>query len=291
MKKTVLSIFLVPLLLSLISLPFQSIVAETSQEKVERLLEKADRLGKKARFQKRTESQLREALKTYKQVLKIDPNNTHALNRLSLGYYMLAEAYLDYTEKKETYQRGFDYGVRSLRTNYDFRELHDEKGFSALKNIPESVVNAEGLAWTASNLGMLGAWKGVLESLDSLPALVSLNRRAIELDNGLAGAAAHTSLGCISAAVLNKMPFTLWQVYKFGFSWEETKQHFEKAIELSPENLGNYFSYAYYYAYNKDKDDLARRLLEKVIQEPLGDNYPLMNMIAKKKARILIRRI
>ncbi|MBS3789089.1 hypothetical protein KGY77_11070, partial [Candidatus Bipolaricaulota bacterium] len=85
--------------------------------------------------------------------------------------------------------------------------------------------------------------------------------------------------------------FTFWQVHKYGFSWEGTREHFEKAIELSPKNLGNHFSYAYYYALNRDKEDLAKKLLQRVIQDPLGDEYPLMNMIAKKKAKILMQRV
>ncbi|MFW6104571.1 MAG: TRAP transporter TatT component family protein [Candidatus Bipolaricaulota bacterium] len=288
MKKIILSLFLISLSFTLISLPFQPTVGETSQQQVESLIEQGDNAAKKARHQNRTEEQLRKSLNIYQRVLEIDPDNLHALNRLSLGYYMLAEAYLTYSEKKEAYQKGFDYGLRSLRTNPDFRRLHDEKGFSALKDLPQSVVNAHGLAWTAANLGTLMEWKGVFESLDILPALVSLNQRVIELDKGYLGAAAHCALGCISAEVLKKTPLTFWQVHKYGFSWEGTREHFEKAIELSPKNLANYFSYAYYYAYNKDKEDLAMRLLDKVISEPLGDNYPLMNMIAKNKAKILI---
>jgi len=291
MNKKVFSLLIVLVLLSVASFPARPIGEEIPRTQLHNLLEKGSKASKRARFKTRTEATLRKALTIYKQALKIDPDNTHSLNRLSLGYFMLAEAYLSYSEKEEAYQKGFDYGLRSLRTNPDFRRLHDEKGFSALSNLPESVVNTHGLVWTAANLGTLMEWKGIFESLDTLPALVSLNQRAIELDTGYLGAAAHCALGCISAEVLNKMPLTFWQVHKYGFSWEKTREHFEKAIELSPENLGHYFSYAYYYAYNKDKEDLARRLLEKVIREPLGDNYPLMNMIAKKKAKILIGRI
>lgn len=160
-----------------------------------------------------------------------------------------------------------------------------------MKKLPESLDNVEGLLWTAGNLGMLAESQGILESLDSLPALVELNERVIELDKGYLGAAAHNALGCISAVVLKKTPLTFWQVYNHGFSWEGTREHFQKAIDQAPEYLGHYFSYAYYYALNKNKEDLARSLLEKVIQKPLGDSYPLMHEVAKEKAEILINRL
>ncbi|MBS3737030.1 MAG: TRAP transporter TatT component family protein [Candidatus Bipolaricaulota bacterium] len=290
MKKGKFLFFIVIFLVTLILLPAGLAGEEASQARLENLIEKGDKAAEKARFETKTETQLREALNIYERVLDLDPDNTHSLNRLSSGYYTLAEAYLDYNEKEEGYQKGFDYGVRSLRTNTDFRKLHDRKGFSALKDLPESIVNVEGLLWAAGNLGMLAETKGVLESLDSLPALVEMNERVIELDSGYLGAAAHNALGCISAEVLKQQPFTFWQVFNQGFSWKGVKSHFESAIEQTPEYLGHYFSYAYYYALNKDKEDLAKSLLEKVIQEPLGDSYPLMNKVAKEKAEILMNK-
>ncbi len=291
MNKRSFSIFLVIFSLTLISLPGPLTAEEIPQAQLEKLVEKGDEAAEKARFKNRTEAQLRKAIDFYKKVLEDDPNNTHSLNRLSSGFYLLAEAYLGYEKRKEAYQKGFDYGVRSLRTNPDFRRLHNEKGFSALEELPESVNNVEGLVWTAGNLSMLAHSEGVLDSLGKLPALVSLNRRAIELDNGYLGAAAHNALACISAVVLDSMPFTFWQTYNHDFSWKKTKEHFEKAIELAPDYLGHYFSYAHYYALNKDKEELAKNLLKKVIQEPLGDTYPLMNKIAKDKAETLINRL
>lgn len=291
MNKTIFSLFLIIFLVSLITTPPPLNAEEISQKQLDKLVEKGDEAANKARFQKRTETQLREAIDIYKKILELDPDNVHSLNRISSGFYMLAEAYLDYDEKEEAYQKGFDYGVRSLRTNPDFKQLHDKKGFSALKNIPDSIDNVEGLLWTAGNLGMLAETKGVLESLDSLPALVEMNERVIELDKGYLGAAALNALGCISAEVLKKKPITFYQVYKHGFSWEKTREYFERSIEQAPEYLGHYFSYAYYYALNKDKEDLAESLLEEIIQEPLGDSYPLMNKIAKEKAEILINQL
>lgn len=291
MNESTLSLLLVIFLTLLISLPAPLVGEETSKERLDKLVEKGDETADGARFQTRTETQLRKALNVYQKILEIDPDNTHSLNRLSSGFYMLAEAYLDHDEKEKAYQKGFDYGVKSLRTNPDFRQLHDEKGFSALKNIPKSVDNVEGLLWTAGNLGMLAETKGILDSLGSLPALVEMNERVIELDKDYLGAAAHSALGCISAVVLENKPFTFWQVFNHGFSWEGSRKHFERSIEQAPEYLGHYFSYAYYYALNRDKEDLAKSMLEKVIQEPIGDTYPLMNIVAKEKAEILLKRL
>jgi hypothetical protein len=77
------------------------------------------------------------------------------------------------------------------------------------------------------------------------------------------------------------------QVRNNGFSWEKVRNHFERAIELAPNCLENYFSYAKYYALKKGKEDMARELLNKTLTGPLGKDYPLVNSIAKEKAREL----
>jgi len=266
--------------------------AQKSQTQLQQLIQSADKAAHKAQFQTRTESQLRKSLKIYQQVIELDPTNRHSLNRLSLVYFTLAEAYLkDGEEKIQVYNKGYRYGLKSLRTNPDFDKFYNEKGFSALKDIPKSVVNIEGLFWTAANLGRTAESDGVLESLNKLPALVSPNRKILELDEEYLGGAAHRMLGSISAEVLKRMPFTLPQKLIHGFSWKKTKAHFDKAIESAPNCLENYFYYAKYYALNKGKTDEARKLLKKVLEEPLGNTYPLVNTIAKKKAVELLKEI
>lgn len=288
MKIRTLHLVYVFLLIALLGLITQQDVAAATQP--DRLIEKGDKVARVARFRTRTESQLRKTLSIYRRALENDPKNTYVLNRLSLGYYMLAEAYLSPREKREAYQKGYKYGLRSLRTNPDFRQLYDEKGSAALKKLPDSVVNAKGLLWTATNLGKLAKSMGILETLNTLPKLVSLYRRVIQVGERHLKGAAYNGLGCISAEVLKRMPITAWQAYNHNFNWGQTKIYFQKAIELSPESLGNYYSYAKNYALNKGKVFLAKKLLKKVIQEPLEDTYPLMNMIAKKRAKSLIKK-
>lgn len=265
---------------------------ENSPTRIQQLICSADKAARQAQFQTRTENQLRKSLRIYQQVIALDPTNKHSLNMLSLEYFTLAEAYLEGEEEKiEAYNKGYTYGLKSLRTNPDFDRLYAKKGFSALKNIPGWVRNIEGLFWTAANLGRTAERAGVIESLGKLPALLTLNRRVIELDESYLGGAAHRTLASISAEVLKRMPFTFWQVHSNGFSWKKTKAHFDKATELAPNCLENYFSYAKYYALNKGKTDEARKLLKKVLEEPLGNSYPLVNTIAKKKAAELIEEI
>ncbi len=256
---------------------------------LETLLEKGDRVAREARFDTRTESKLRQAIRIYQKALKLDDDNKHALNMLSLGYFTLAEAYLSKKgEKKTAYRTGYEYGVKSLQTNKDFAALYDQEGFKALKDLPESVDNVEALFWTGANLGRLDETKGVLGALNDLPALISLNRRVIEVDESYLGGGAHRALGSIIAELMSRLPWTFVQVNNNDFTWDKAERHFERAIEQAPGCLESYFSYAKYYALNRGKDKFARELLNKVINGRPGEKYPLINAIAKKKARKLL---
>lgn len=231
---------------------------------------------------------MRDAMGLYRDVLTVDPDNRHALTRLSLGYFTLAEAYLEGTEERRSaYRTGYKYGLRSLKSNKEFAELYEEEGFKALKNLPETVVDVEAVFWTGANLGRLGETKGILDSLGDLPALVALNRRAVSLDETYLGGGAHRALGSIAGELLGRWPVTIMQVNKYDLSWEKVKKHFERAIELAPNCLENYFSYAKYYALKKGKKEMARDLLDKVLSGSLGEEYPLINKITKEKARVL----
>lgn len=260
--------------------------AATGNDRLRELVDRADEAASKARNELRTKDQLEKAIRIYKKVLKFDPDNAHALNRLSLGYFTLAEAYLD-SAKEETsaYEAGYDYGLESLRTNEDFDKLYEKRGSGALKELPESVVNVEGLFWTGANLGRLSERRGALNSLGNLPALVSVNRRVLELDEEYLGGGAHRALGSIAGEILGH-PFS-FLIPKHGLSWEVARNHFGRAIEIAPACLENYFSYAKYYALKKGEKDQARKLIGKTLTSPTEEGYPLINSIAKDKARDL----
>ena len=101
------------------------------------------------------------------------------------------------------------------------------------------------------------------------------------------GAGTNRALGSIAAELLRRRPWTIIQVRNQGFSWDKVKSHFERAIELAPDCLENYFSYAKFYLLARGKRARARATLEKVFDLPLGDEYPLTNALAKKKAEAL----
>ncbi|MFB6291566.1 MAG: TRAP transporter TatT component family protein [Candidatus Bipolaricaulia bacterium] len=255
------------------------------------LIEKGDKAARKARYKNRTEKQLRKSLSIYKKVLKIDSANNRALNRLSLGYFTLAEAYLNSGKKKiAAYRSGYDYGLRSLRTNEQFSRLCKEKGSKeALKHLPESVRDVPALFGTAANLGRLLEDKGLIASLKSIPILIELNRRVLTLDEDYLGGGAHRALGALQCRIMENLPITFILVQNYGFSWQEAKRHFQKAIKLAPSCLDNYFFYAKYYLAEKGKKDRALNLLEEVLKKPIGKKYPLVNLIAKQKAKTFMQ--
>ena len=288
-KKLILGIGV--LILGLLGMVLPVIGEDGGTTDLQDLINKADRAARDARMDKKVEDRLRDAIDIYEKALEIDPDNRHVLNRLSVGYFTLAETYFEKGASKEAYRTGYHYGLRSLKVNEDFSELYDRIGFKALKKLPKSVTNVETLFWTGANLGRLDETKGVLGSLNDLPALVSLNRRVLEVDETYLGGGAHRALGSIAGELMSRLPFSFLQVQNNGFTWKKARTHFEQAIEIAPNCLENYFSYAKYYAHKRGKTEMTIRLLDRVKSEPAGDEFSLINRIAKEKASRLREKV
>lgn len=257
-----------------------------------KLLNRARQQARQARFEHRTEKQLRQAITLYERVIEIDPDNTHALTRLSLGYFTLAEAYLTEPQAQQiAYHKGYEYGLRSLKTSSRFNHLWKKYRFSAFTHLGSSLHRTKALFWTATNHLRIISTKNNLAQMNDLAELLSMYRKVTKLDEDYMGGGAHRALGSIQGTVLKKLPWSLIQVTRHNFSWEKTRHHFERAIQLAPHCLDNYYTYAKYYALNRNKQDLARKLLQKIISHPVGNNYPLINMVAKKKAKKLLQNL
>ena len=281
-------LFLFVLLLALAPLiPVKGEGEATSTEpQLEKLLQRAERASRQARFERRTEESLRGAIELYERALKRGAEGADPLRQLSIGYFMLAESFLEEEEeRKAAYERGLQYGLRALKKCTSFGRLYREKGMKALADLPRDCRDVEALFGVGSNLGRLAEFKGVMNSLGDLPLLLSLYRRSLEVDESYMGAAPHRALGAVGGEVMGRMPLTFWQVRRHDLNWEKVKDHYERAIELAPKCLENYFSYAKYFALKKGQRELARKLLKRVLDSPLGEKYPLINMVAKDKAR------
>lgn len=194
----------------------------------------------------------------------------------------LAEAFAsDRDSKLEAYQKGFEFGLESMRTCSEFDERYRNQGKKAFTDLPDSLTDLRAIYWTAANYGRLAEYSGVKKSLGDLPKLLAMNERVLELDEEYLGGAAHRSLAAIQASVLDKTPWSMTEVLKYDLSWTKVRTHLRQATELAPDCLANYYTYAKYYSLKRGDKQAAKKHLLKVFREPIGEDYPFLNLFAK----------
>ena len=204
------------------------------------------------------------------------------LNRLSQCYYELTTFSEGNTpEDRGLFERGKDYGLRSLRLNPDFARWEKDDFVAAVSY----VTDPGALLWTANNWGAIFGYDP-LQGMVNVGKVKVMYEREIEVGESYWGASAHNALG----ALLVTTPDLL------GGDLEGGREHLERAIELAPGYLENHVVYAQYWGFTYDlfgkvngiRDRaLIERELNFVLATPIG-NWPFWNREAKKEAQILL---
>lgn len=208
------------------------------------------------------------------------------LDRLAQLYYektTFSEG--DTPEDRELFEKGKEYGFRSLRLNPDFAEWEGRDFEKALS----FVTDVAALIWTADN------WGGIFKldpfaGLAGIGQVKALYERCLEVDEAYWGGSCHNALG----AILVTTPGFL------GGNLEEGRVHLERAIEIDPNYLTNHVVYAEYWGFTYDffgnKSGIRdRELIESelnfVLEAPIGDRWPFWNRVAKREAGRLLEEL
>jgi hypothetical protein len=212
-------------------------------------------------------------------------SRAYVLNRLAqLCYEVTTFIPGDTPEDRVSFEKGRDYGLRSLRLDAGFAR-HEEADFAAAVS---TVSDPAALLWTADNWGGL-CGMNPLEGFLHLRNVRTLYERCLVVSETYWGASAHNALGAL--LVVTPVPF--------GGDPEAGRAHLEAAIALAPSYLQNRVVYAQYWGFtynafgavNGVRDaGLIDRELTAVLDAPLGD-WPFWNREAKKEAEDLLRRL
>jgi hypothetical protein len=231
--------------------------------------------------------QMGEAIAAYQAVLpglESLPVRTqvHVLDRLAQLYYEWTTfSPGDTPEDREAFQKGKEYGLRSLRLNPKFAALEEE----SFREAAVSVTDPAALLWTANNWGALFHYDPIGGMLH-MGRVRTLYERCIAVDECYWGASAHNALG----AMLVVTPGML------GGDADEGRGHLEQAVALNPTYLENRVVYAQYCGFKYDlfgamsgvRDaELIEEQLRIVIDAPIGD-WPFWNREAKREAEWLL---
>lgn len=236
-----------------------------------------------------TDTQLCEALRLYERVLALDPANKRALNTLSQGYFMLGIEFLQAKEeRRQAFERGRDRALTRLGVPFPanpvflcavalpiIQKATEEAGLGESERV------IAGIFWAGNNWGKwldtLPEGQRISRGFGDLPCVQSSFERSLELDETFFAAGPHRALG----SLLSQLP---------GPNLGQVRAHFERAIDLAPDYLENKADLACGYAVKAGDRALFDRLVEEVLQAPIGDRYIFWNRRAQRFAQDLKER-
>jgi predicted anti-sigma-YlaC factor YlaD len=181
------------------------------------------------------------------------------------------------------YIRARDYGLRGLELDYP--------GIARKLTLsPASAVASTGagdvelLYWTGAAWGaVISLGKDRPELAADLPAVLTLLKRALELDEAFDRGAIHETL-----IVLESLPANM------GGSLERARRHYDRAIELSGgSRASTYVTWAQNVSVARQDRKEFRRMLETAlaVDPDVDASSRVQNLITQDRARLLLERI
>ncbi len=219
-------------------------------------------------------------------MIHIDPDNDSLRIYAAQAYYGLGYGFNEDNRPKRAvnfYMRGLKHGLHALAVNgyKNIRTNSMEELEEMLKEMDDDDVGA--LFWTASNWAKwIDNNRDRSESLIELPKPTALMQRVLELDDTFYHGGAHMYFGVFYGG---RSPM-------FGGDFEKSKKHFDRAREITEDQLlvADLLEAQYLSRQKMDREDFHNRLT-KIIEAPedLNPDLALLNNIAKRKAKLLLK--
>ena len=181
------------------------------------------------------------------------------LAQLARAYYLYADNFLRLAGEEQPMLAAFEQGVRCgeramMAASAAFAQKMREgaRVEEAVALIPATGLPA--VYWYATNLGKFALAKGFATTLFYKDRIASVMQWVLNTDERFFYGAPHRYFGAFYA----KAPAFA------GGDLAKSKEHFERALQLSPEYLGTKVVYAEFYAVKADDRQLFTRLLQNV---------------------------
>jgi len=231
--------------------------------------------------------------------LEIDPADKDWVNKLSQCYYTLGDVFLRNEDgAAAAFEKGRLWGIKSLRMNPEFAQEETRHGFVAAVDQETDVA---ALYWTYGNW----ARKDEFDKLGAIvrndpPKLLALTERTLAVDPTYIAYGPYRSLAAFWGG-LPPLP-----LYKYGQNLPKTLSYICPVIDESgycadcadcpvDPNCNAYFEnrliFAQYYLMEKSKWDDAARVLQSILDDPIGDTYPLYNAFDQELAKELLAEV
>jgi hypothetical protein len=222
------------------------------------------------------------------------------INKLSQAYYTLANVFMGgESGEKTTYIKGKQWGFKSLRMNPDFVAVERSDGFVAAVN---QETDLQALYWANSNwlrvaeFDVASAVRGQIP-----PKAKAIAERTMELAPEYMFYGSYRSLAAFWSGLPSNPLLTIFiggmrQDYPLSLSYlcplvDEPEICIENDGLIDPicvEYFENRTFLAEFYLMPLDFWEDAARILQSVLDEEIGDAYPLMNAYAQENAQTLL---
>ena len=223
--------------------------------------------------------------------LAIDASLKDVVNKLAQAYYTLANVFTDKKDQEEIYLKGKNWGFKSLRMN----PLFDDKRGGRFDTAVAKETDVAALYWTNScwlRVAQKHPMQAVLAGIPKKTQLIS--KRLIELDPGYLAGGPYRSYAAYFSGLpigkdLNKT--LLYMCYVVDEPDYCANCAVEKKIPGADAYFENRTFFAEFYLMPKKKWPDAERVLQSVLNEPVGEQYPLMNAYSQEHARQLLDQV
>lgn len=235
---------------------------------------------------------------------EVDASLAYIIPYLAQSYYTLADAFLGEAEAevKPFYLRGKHWGLKVLRMDAEFAATEDADGFVAAVQGSD---NLTGLYWTSSNWLRAGQFDVLAAVFAGMPEKTeAITLRCMELDDSYTHYGAYRALGAFWSG-LPTLP-----AGKFRKNWNASLSHFCKVVDeptlcgdcgdctdfgpvdpTAHEYLENRMFFVEFYLMERGLWEDAKRVVDSVVADGLGDKYQLYNAISLEKAALFLETI
>jgi hypothetical protein len=198
----------------------------------------------------------KQSLKAYRSAVKKQRKAPELLARLSHACYFVA-SYINSTpeQRDALFREGQDIALEGMRLDPGFAGVFRESGDETEAALSLDPAYIELLYWYVVNLARELNQESTIIRRGNKARVESLNDRLLALDAGFYYAGPHR----IAGAIPTRLPEGVLA---------ESKPHFETAIALAPEYVGNRVIYADLYAVRAKDRNLFRTQLEAVLAAP-----------------------
>lgn len=219
---------------------------------------------------------------------EIDISLKDIVNKLSQAYYTLGNVFVDPSENEDVYLKGKNWGLKSLRMNPGFAELEKSRFDSAVA----AETDIAALYWTNSN------WLRVAQKHPLQAVMAGVTKRTgaimdrlLELDTSYLSGGIYRSYGAYYSGLpigkdMNKaLSYLCHVVDEPDYCADEEK------VPGADEYFENRSFFVEFYLMPKKQWEDAARILQSIIDDPIGDKFPFMNAYSQVHAEELLAEV